>query len=83
MKNGRFRKEAYEVSEKTLLDILPEAFAVVKETARRFKDNSQISVTASALDREFSGIKAYVSLKETNQFGKINGTLQEKKLPGT
>jgi preprotein translocase subunit SecA len=56
-------KEAYEVSEKTLLDILPEAFAVVKETARRFKDNSQISVTASALDREFSGIKAYVSLE--------------------
>jgi preprotein translocase subunit SecA len=54
-----FRKEAYEVSEKTLLDILPEV-AVVKETARRFKDNSQISVTASALDREFSGIKAYV-----------------------
>jgi preprotein translocase subunit SecA len=36
---------------------------VVKETARRFKDNSQISVTASALDREFSGIKAYVSLE--------------------
>jgi preprotein translocase subunit SecA len=59
------------------------SFAVVKETARRFKDNSQISVTASALDREFSGIKAYVSLKETNQFGKINGMLQEKKLPGT
>jgi preprotein translocase subunit SecA len=73
--------EKNEVSEKTLLDI--PSFAVVKETARRFKDNSQISVTASALDREFSGIKAYVSLKETNQFGKINGTLQEKKLPGT
>ncbi|TDE04120.1 preprotein translocase subunit SecA [Flavobacterium hiemivividum] len=55
-------KEAYEVSEKTLLDILPEAFAVVKETARRFKDNSEISVTATAMDREFSGTKAYVSL---------------------
>jgi hypothetical protein len=27
------------------------SFAVVKETARRFKDNSQISVTASALQR--------------------------------
>ncbi|CAM2994300.1 preprotein translocase subunit SecA [Flavobacterium frigoris] len=56
-------KEAYELSEKTLLEILPEAFAVVKETARRFKDNSEISVTATAMDREFSGTKAYVSLE--------------------
>src|SRR5690349_3038348 len=31
-------KEAYTISEKTLMDILPEAFAVVKETARRFKE---------------------------------------------
>ncbi|MBE0391215.1 preprotein translocase subunit SecA [Flavobacterium sp. PL002] len=56
-------KEAYEISEQTLLEILPEAFAVVKETARRFKDNSEIKVTASAKDREFSGSKAYVSLE--------------------
>ncbi|NRS90800.1 preprotein translocase subunit SecA [Flavobacterium sp. 7E] len=56
-------KEAYEISEQTLLEILPEAFAVVKETARRFKDNSEIKVTASAKDREFSGTKAYVSLE--------------------
>ncbi|HEY4617672.1 MAG TPA: preprotein translocase subunit SecA [Flavobacterium sp.] len=55
-------KEAYDLSEKTLLEILPEAFAVVKETARRFKDNSEIRVTATAKDREFSGIKPYVSL---------------------
>lgn len=56
-------KEAYELSEKTLMEILPEAFAVVKETARRFKDNSEIAVTATAMDREFSGNKAYVSLE--------------------
>ncbi|SEA76878.1 protein translocase subunit secA [Flavobacterium gillisiae] len=56
-------KEAYELSEKTLMEILPEAFAVVKETARRFKDNSEITVTATAMDREFSGNKAYVSLE--------------------
>ncbi|WP_413997656.1 preprotein translocase subunit SecA [Flavobacterium sp. W1B] len=59
-------KEAYEISEKTLLEILPEAFAVVKETARRFKDNSQITVTATAKDREFSGTKTYVSLDGDN-----------------
>ena len=35
-------KEAYEISEKTLNEILPEAFAVIKETARRFKENTEI-----------------------------------------
>jgi preprotein translocase subunit SecA len=59
-------KEAYDISEKTLLEILPEAFAVVKETARRFKDNNEITVTATARDREFSGTKAYVSLNGDN-----------------
>ena len=55
-------KEAYTLSEKTLMEILPEAFAVVKETARRFKDNSEITVTATAADREFSATKPYVTL---------------------
>ena len=55
-------KEAYEISEKVLLEILPEAFGVVKETARRFKENTTVSVTATAIDREFSAIKSYVTL---------------------
>ncbi|SHM46045.1 preprotein translocase subunit SecA [Flavobacterium xinjiangense] len=55
-------KEAYDISEKTLMEILPEAFAVVKETARRFKDNTQIEVTASAKDRELSATKSYITL---------------------
>ena len=37
--------------EKVLLDILPEAFAVVKETSRRFKDNATLECTANDLDR--------------------------------
>ena len=56
-------KEAYEISEKTLLEILPEAFSVVKETARRFKDNTQITVTANAKDREFSASKSYITIE--------------------
>ncbi len=60
------QKEAYDLSEKTLMEILPEAFAVVKETARRFKDNSQITVTATPKDREFSGTKTYVTLEGDN-----------------
>ncbi len=56
-------KEAYEISEKILSDILPEAFAVVKETARRFKENTQVVVTATAKDREFSTSKPYITIE--------------------
>jgi preprotein translocase subunit SecA len=55
-------KEAYDISEKTLNEILPEAFAVIKETAKRFKENTQIVVTASEKDREFSASKAYINI---------------------
>ncbi|HLW30867.1 MAG TPA: preprotein translocase subunit SecA [Aequorivita sp.] len=52
----------YQVTEDTLSDILPEAFAVVKETAKRFVNNTEITVTASTFDRELSGEKDYVTL---------------------
>ena len=55
-------KEAYEISEKVLNEILPEAFAVVKETARRFKENTSLTVTATAKDRELSATKTYITL---------------------
>jgi preprotein translocase subunit SecA len=54
--------DIYEVTEEVLNDILPEAFAVVKETAKRFVHNTQISVTANAFDREISGAHDYVTL---------------------
>ena len=59
-------KEAYELSEKVLMDILPEAFAVVKETARRFKENTTITVTATPLDRELSATKSYITIDGDN-----------------
>ena len=59
-------KEAYEISEKVLNEILPEAFAVVKETARRFKENTSISVTASPKDRELSASKSYIKIVGEN-----------------
>ncbi len=55
-------KEAYEISEKTLLEILPEAFAVIKETANRFKNNTQIVVQATEKDRVFSAEKSYINI---------------------
>ncbi|MXV49419.1 preprotein translocase subunit SecA [Pedobacter sp. HMF7647] len=46
--------------ETVLLAILPEAFAVVKETARRFSENKAIEVTASSFDRELAARKPNV-----------------------
>ncbi|MHC5201210.1 preprotein translocase subunit SecA [Myroides sp. LJL119] len=56
-------KLAYDNTEKVLLDILPEAFAVVKETARRFKENQVVEVTATDRDREFAQTKPYVTIE--------------------
>jgi len=49
--------------EEKLNEILPEAFAVVKETAKRFKENSLITVKATESDMHFSNLKQYVSIK--------------------
>ena len=49
--------EAYKITENTLNELLPEAFAVVKSTAQRFVDNEQIKVKATEFDRLISGSK--------------------------
>lgn len=54
---------AYEQGEVALNDLLPEAFAVMKETAKRFFHNSTIRVKATELDRTLSATKDYVSLE--------------------
>src|SRR5687768_12082744 len=41
--------------EKVLLKVLPNAFAIVRETARRFKENEYLEVTAQDFDRIISG----------------------------
>ena len=55
-------KEKYEIEEKVLADLLPEAFAVVKETAKRFYNNTELEVTATPFDRELAGTKDYVTI---------------------
>jgi preprotein translocase subunit SecA len=60
----RLEDEIYQITENTLNDLLPEAFAVVKETARRFVENESIEVNASVFDRKISGSKEYVQLKD-------------------
>ncbi|WP_046755589.1 preprotein translocase subunit SecA [Kordia jejudonensis] len=58
----KLRDEEYEITEGILLEILPEAFAVVKETAKRFTHNTELTVTATPYDRELSGLHDYVTL---------------------
>lgn len=63
LKIDKLNEEAYVITEQVLLDILPEAFAVVKETAKRFTNEDTVNVTATTYDRELSGLKEYVALE--------------------
>jgi len=57
-------KERDKKIEEILLAIMPEAFAVVKETARRFKENTEIISTATSLDRELSVTKKHITIND-------------------
>ena len=57
----QLKDEAYQASESVLNDIQPEAFAVMRETAKRFANNETIKVKATAFDRELSA-HDYVNL---------------------
>lgn len=54
------RDEALEV---VLMEMLPEAFAVVKETANRFSNNEELLVTATDFDREIAAKNSYVNIQ--------------------
>ncbi len=56
-------KKVDEEIEKVLDEILPEAFAVMKSTARRFKENPVIKVRATDFDRELSTKKDFVTIE--------------------
>ena len=55
-------KKVDEIIEKVLEEILPEAFAIMKSTARRFKENQVIKVRATDFDRALSTTKDFVSI---------------------
>ncbi len=57
-------KERAEKGEDALRKILPEAFAVVKETARRFKENSEIPVQATELDRRLAVGRDFLEIRD-------------------
>jgi len=59
----QLKKERDEQIEEVLETLLPEAFAVVKEAARRFKDNLEVVSTATELDRNLSIRKEHIRIE--------------------
>lgn len=56
-------KEEDEEIEKVLNEILPEAFAIMKSTARRFAQNPVVEVTANDFDRNLSTSRDFVKIE--------------------
>lgn len=59
----KLSKKSYEKTQEILNEILPEAFSVMKETARRFKENEVVEVMANDFDRELSATLDSVNIK--------------------
>ncbi len=56
------KKDLDQKIEDLLMELLPEAFAVIKETARRFTENDELVVTANASDEKFAEIQDHVEI---------------------
>jgi len=54
--------------EKKLDELIPRAFAIVKETARRFKENSVLEVTARQYDRDLAATRESITIKGDKAF---------------
>ena len=65
-KIDKAEEEIIKKTEEVLSDILPTAFAVVKETARRFTENETITVSATEFDKDLSATKDFVSIEGNN-----------------
>lgn len=62
-KIDKLNKDRDKKLEEVLLEILPEAFAVVKDTARRLTENTVLEVTATDFDRELAARKPNVNVE--------------------
>jgi preprotein translocase subunit SecA len=66
----KLKKDRDKKIEDILKEILPEAFAVIKETARRFRESAEIPATATQLDRDLSVRKEHVRIEGDQSFFK-------------
>ena len=63
-KIDKIEKEVLELYEEKLNEVLPIAFSIVKETARRFKENDEIVVDATDMDRDLAATKDFVRIED-------------------
>ncbi len=59
----KIEEDIMEKFEKILEEILPEAFSIMKDTARRFKENEEIVVTATEFDRDLAAVHDFVRVE--------------------
>ena len=59
----KLEKETLDIYEKALDEVLPAAFSIVKETAKRFSENEEITVTATEFDRHLAATKDFVRIE--------------------
>src|SRR5690554_5107945 len=73
-KIDKLKKERDEKLEQVLMDVLPEAFAVMKETANRFTNNPELEVSASDFDRDLAALKPHIEIKDDKAYWKNTWT---------
>ena len=59
----KLEKEALEVYEVALNEVMPVAFGIMHDTARRFTENEEIVVTATDFDRDLAATKDFVRIE--------------------
>lgn len=60
----KLEEDRNEKLEEVLLEVLPDAFAIVKETARRFNENERLEVTATMHDKQYASKNEHVEIHE-------------------
>ena len=59
----KLEKEVLDIYEDALNEVMPVAFSIMKDTARRFTENEEIEVTATEFDRELAATKDFVRIE--------------------
>ncbi len=59
----KLTKKSYDKTQEILNELLPEAFSVMKETARRFTENEVIEVTANQFDKDLGATEDNINIK--------------------
>ena len=60
----KIEKEILDLYEEKLNEVLPQVFAIVKETAKRFSENEEIVVTATDFDRDLAASHDFVRIED-------------------